>query len=773
MPGLKLGLGLGLSGGGAGAEVITPPQAPTAVILSNNEVAEDAANGTLIGYLFGVDTDSLTHTFSIVSDPESLLTIANGNELQVADAFTGISTADDYDCTIRATDSDGLFFDQAFTLDVVGGIDNGSGIPDDSSTDPVPGEGEGEWIETPIAQDSNDGLKLSGKNGGQAIFIFDVGPPQADYVYTMRYSADWSGLSQNGRRAFVGFGFKETTDFHFVGLKGNGSNPADMHATQIEGNTAFRGSNAAVATDGGEAAHGTKDGPNWGQLQISADGTEYTFRVSSDGETWVDEFTDELPTPLSEATDALQFGIAGYFENNDKGPFVLTIEYWNVAAPAFLGALVRKSVNQTAADYQSETNVPWDQEVYDVGGWHSGSNSFFTVPAGVSYVRLNGTIVSPNVNATTITYVRFGKGGTPWSAFAGEAGFKTEQGGTTAKMSIQSPIIPVTAGETFDLIYDSNDASCDITAASSYFAIEKVDADTFSGALVTKSGTQSGDFTAIAAVTYDTEVYDVGGWFDSGASTTRLTVPSGVSYVRVTACQAISSFAGGQYIRCFVRKDGDGTYVFMPFQIHESSGTMFLSAVSPVLAVTAGAYFEHQVHVEADTAIVIDVARTSFAIEKVDATTFSGALVTKSADQTTADYATAPVLVTWNDEAGGGYDVGGWHDTGANTSRLTVPAGVSRVRLTAQLNISSASVGGVQDVVFELLKNNGAFDGNPTRATDPTATVRTLNIATPVIEVAPGDYFELRYQISTDTSITVHADTSWFAIEAVPTNGRI
>jgi hypothetical protein len=764
MAGLKLGLGLGLTasrgGGGSVARV-----APTAIVLSNNEVAEDAADGTLIGYLFGVDADSSTHTFSVVSDPESLVQIANGNELQVANAFTSISTADDYDVTIRATDSDGLFYDQAFTLDVVGGIDNGSGLPDDSSTDVIPGDDVGEWVELPIAQNSNDGLKLSGKNGGQAIFIFDVGPPNAGYIYTMRYSADWSGMSNLGKRAFVGFGFKENTDFHFAGLKGNGATPAVMHTTQIAGDTSFKGSRAAVALDDGASSHGTKDGPNWLQLEISADGTEYTLRSSSNGTAWTDELTDELPTPISEATDALQFGVAGYFENSDKGPFVITIEYW-AARYAFLGALVRKSVDQTAANYSSETNIAWDQEAYDVGGWHASSDSHFTVPAGVSYVRLNGQVTSPNVAGASVTYIRFGKGGTPWTAHAGEAAFKTQQDGTTAKLSIQSPIIPVSAGQTFDLLYDSNDASCDITAASSSFAVQAIDAATFSGALVTKSGTQSGDFTGLAAVTYDTEVYDVGGWF-AGGDPTRLTVPSGVTYVRLTACQGVSSFAGGQYVRGFVRKDADGTFAFMPFQSHESSGTMWLNFVSPVLAVTAGAYFEHIVHVEADTAVVIDVANTSFAIEKVDAATFSGALVTKSADQTTADYATAPVNVTWNDEAGGGYDVGGWHDTGSNTSRLTVPSGVSRVRLCAQLNISAASVGGVQDVICTLLKNGGAFDGNVSRATDPTASVRTLNIATPVLAVSPGDYFELQYQISTDTSITVHADTSWFAIEKV------
>lgn len=434
-------------------------------------------------------------------------------------------------------------------------------------------------------------------------------------------------------------------------------------------------------------------------------------------------------------------------------------------------ALVRKASDQTSANYNTGTgtNIAWDTEVTDDSGWHSGSGSFFTVPAGVAYVRVLGNVYSPNTT-NGLPLLRIGKGGSPWTVYAGEAIYRNDTTSTDVQLNVCSPIIPVSPGDTFDLLY-FGDGSCDITATRSSFSIESIYSGKLSGALVTKSAAQSGDFTAATAVTYDTEQYDIGGWFDSASSTTRLTVPSGVQYVRITACHAVSSFVGGEWIRGSVRKNGVTT-AFMPKSSHEASGVMYLNYSSPVLPVTAGDYFQQFVQVEADTATTIDVNNTSFSIEKVDAATFSGALVTKASDQLLANY-TTDVAVTWDDETGGGYDLGGWHDNSTNNTRLTVPAGVSRVRLRAQLDITGASVGGVSDACRILKNGSEDWDGRANGAMRPTASVRTHNICTPVVNVTPGDYFELKYFISTDTAINVLADTSWFFIEAVPEDAEL
>lgn len=428
------------------------------------------------------------------------------------------------------------------------------------------------------------------------------------------------------------------------------------------------------------------------------------------------------------------------------------------------GALVRKAVDQTSVNYNLETLVTWDTEVYDKQNWHSASNSYFKITKGPRYVRLGAQITAANVTANASSVVRFGKGGTPWNNYPGEAAVKYFTGFTTPHVNLSSPVLPVRWGDRFDFLYQQSDVSMDITSAQSWFSLENINPATFSGALVTLSSAITGvNYTTATAIAYTTEQYDVGGWFDAG-SPTRLTVPSGVDYVRITFCQEIGSFVGGEWIRGSVKKNGSTT-AFMPGSLVESSGTMYTTANSPVLPVTAGDYFEHLVQIEADTSVDINTARTSFHIEAVSATGFSGALVTKAADAN-GNY-TVAALITWDDEAGGGYDVGGWHSTVSNTSRLTVPNGVTKVRLRAQIDLSNLSVGGVANQVRMLKNGSASWNGFAGRSMRSTSAFLTHNICTPIIDVVAGDYFEIEMLQSTDNAITVLADTSWFFIEAI------
>lgn len=141
---------------------------------------------------------------------------------------------------------------------------------------------------------------------------------------------------------------------------------------------------------------------------------------------------------------------------------------------------------------------------------------------------------------------------------------------------------------------------------------------------------------------------------------------------------------------------------------------------------------------------------------------FRGALVRKVSDQNTANYTTA-AAVAWDQEA---YDVGGWHDNVTNNSRLTVPAGVTRVRLTANIRITNSTA----DVfaLIQLFKNgSAAFDGAANQFNEVGASTAMLNIASAVLEVTAGDYFEIFLTIETDTSVSLIADRCNFSIEAV------
>ena len=132
-----------------------------------------------------------------------------------------------------------------------------------------------------------------------------------------------------------------------------------------------------------------------------------------------------------------------------------------------------------------------------------------------------------------------------------------------------------------------------------------------------------------------------------------------------------------------------------------------------------------------------------------------GAMVKKSTDQTGANY-TTPTAIAWDAEV---YDTNAIHDTATNNTRLTIPAGVSRVQLGCTLTLGN--VGNPSLSVLWLKKNGSAsFDGfcgldkigtgNP----DPNLTCTSGPIA-----VTEGDYFEWQLYCD-DSSISVVAAQS-------------
>ncbi len=141
---------------------------------------------------------------------------------------------------------------------------------------------------------------------------------------------------------------------------------------------------------------------------------------------------------------------------------------------------------------------------------------------------------------------------------------------------------------------------------------------------------------------------------------------------------------------------------------------------------------------------------------------FCGCLVKKASDLTGQNITTA-TAITWDTET---YDYGGWHDTGSNTSRMTVPTGVTRVRLLGQIRLENVNA---NNWAAAFVKKNGsaAFDGPPEQLIGNASSSVFVQIVSPVLEVTAGDYFELFGQVQSDTSVDIKAQTSWFAIEEV------
>lgn len=93
--------------------------APTGISLSGATIAENAANGTVVGLLTAVDPDQPGgHLFSLVNDAGGRFGIS-GTSLVVANgALLNHEAASSHGITVRATDADGLTFDKAFVIAV-------------------------------------------------------------------------------------------------------------------------------------------------------------------------------------------------------------------------------------------------------------------------------------------------------------------------------------------------------------------------------------------------------------------------------------------------------------------------------------------------------------------------------------------------------------------------------------------------------------------------------------------------------------------------------
>lgn len=153
----------------------------------------------------------------------------------------------------------------------------------------------------------------------------------------------------------------------------------------------------------------------------------------------------------------------------------------------------------------------------------------------------------------------------------------------------------------------------------------------FRGCLLIKSNDQAlpdGTVSSANAVTFDAELYDTDNFFDSATSTTRITIPSGVNFVRFIGHGAISEdTAGADWVTLWLVKNGvndgvgsDPGGMFRIIDMPIDAGFRILSGVSAVLPVTAGDFFELYAFITGTTGVIEGSAnthRTWFSMEVV------------------------------------------------------------------------------------------------------------------------------------------------------------
>jgi hypothetical protein len=138
------------------------------------------------------------------------------------------------------------------------------------------------------------------------------------------------------------------------------------------------------------------------------------------------------------------------------------------------------------------------------------------------------------------------------------------------------------------------------------------------------------------------------------------------------------------------------------------------------------------------------------------------ALVNLTADESVAN--TTTTAIPWDAAV---EDIGGFW-SGANPTRLTVPAGVSRVRLIANIDWDSNTAG---KRISWIDKNGAPYVGRPLieqQAVSASSSNTRQNASTGPIAVTPGDYFELKvFQNSGGSRLVRLGNDTWLTIEAV------
>ena len=112
------------------------------------------------------------------------------------------------------------------------------------------------------------------------------------------------------------------------------------------------------------------------------------------------------------------------------------------------------------------------------------------------------------------------------------------------------------------------------------------------------------------------------------------------------------------------------------------------------------------------------------------------------------------------------HDDGGWHDNVTNNTRLTVPAGITRVKLSGQINVV-----GTDQLDGELfISKNGSrnYPGVAEHTLGSTVGGQlggSLQCTTGWIAVTPGDYFELDFDNQEPAAVNLDDNATWFTVQ--------
>ncbi|WNL50659.1 hypothetical protein RPALISO_70 [Ruegeria phage RpAliso] len=283
--------------------------------------------------------------------------------------------------------------------------------------------------------------------------------------------------------------------------------------------------------------------------------------------------------------------------------------------------------------------------------------------------------------------------------------------------------------------------------------------------LLSTSTNQTIPASTLTQMTFDAVEEDSGDFYSAG-SPNQFTIPAGVTAVLVTASWRVDANVNDLAVETVFRKNG-ATETYDRRDVSGWGG----ATISQILSVEEGDVITF--HLFGTAGFTNRAAGTRFSI--LDLTSVSGAggggdTIAYDAKVGRAYWpdTSPPSSGVWNSIPFGTVAVDdlSFFDVLANPARMTIPAGVSRIRINVSLwETSTASSGSSQ---FRLFKNGsimGVSDGGFNIEPDRSGGYNNSGMfgESAVLDVVEGDYFEIK-QFASNTS---QNSEGWAEIEVV------
>lgn len=396
--------------------------------------------------------------------------------------------------------------------------------------------------------------------------------------------------------------------------------------------------------------------------------------------------------------------------------------------------LANRNSAQTLA---TDGAVSWNVETYDPTGVIAVTSTTVTIGTTALYRISYGSLSNGGGHLKTRI------GGT--ELFGGPAQSGDTGTVTNPQVSAAGGIVSLTASNSLTLTaYTANNYGGD---GKTWICLEKIDSST-KYALVRKNANQT---VTSGTITFQTEIADTDAFHDTSSNTDRLTVPSGVTRVRLTANLVCNNSPAVAEVK--ILKNGTSEVVGMPARRRNQTTHKLMNLITPPVNVTTGDYFQVQADF-ASSSSVLNEAGTTFGIEQIPSGTGS-ALVYNAG---TYVVTTTPAAVAWDSED---HDTESIHSTSSNTSRLTAPAWATYGRaffyIKGQLNSTDR-------MAAEIRKNGSVVVGSGSDSGNgASGAYQRLTGVTAWVPITSGDYFELF--AGADASVTCTG--GWFAAEFI------